>query len=742
MRLLLSDQRNPDTAEGIGAAERNGEEREAPFECFGELLDKFSDILDIHIYYLYKYHFWVGPDQGLRDVMGGAVTRGEFESALARAADSYCQMQLDDEERQELTEIRRCFMNRIRVTGRAGKLFPVIRLMDLFSLDGFRLFTVLTLLCCEINGRYAKIFSYIQDDCSRVRPTAETVIRLFGEPLDRVSDYFGDFSENSVLMRYFLISDFPGIGSGVLKLSPRIFAFLTESGQTEGGYFYWSRAGGLHTLYADLETAEYVRSAVRLSPEDKTALVFFVGRRGSGRRFQVKHCAAAQGEDVLFADTREICSGEDMEEAFHAAVCESVLKSCALCLTGFEYLLEEENGDKLFRMVSLINGSRVWLGKRLYVTSERRWRSDRLSDGFVRIDAELPDADESSRSALWKAFMEGKAFADGIDPREMAAKFRLSAGQIRAAAERAAELAQISGESVISADTLHECCYAQAAAGLGSLAVPVKAAYCWEDLVLPEKEIGILKEACTHVRYHDMVYGTWGFGKKAAYGRGLSVLFSGPPGTGKTMAAQVIANQLHMRMYKVQISQVVSKYIGETQKNLRQVFTEADSAGCILFFDEMEALFGKRSEIRDSHDRNANMETAYLLQQLEEYDGVILMATNLMENIDEAFLRRINFAVAFPFPDAPTRRLLWEKMLDTGAPVGGDVDYDFLAENFRMAGGNIKNCVIRAAFLAAAENTPISMLHLVRSTVSEQRKNNAVVLREDLKEYADLVFGD
>ncbi|MCH5200005.1 MAG: ATP-binding protein [Oscillospiraceae bacterium] len=217
------------------------------------------------------------------------------------------------------------------------------------------------------------------------------------------------------------------------------------------------------------------------------------------------------------------------------------------------------------------------------------------------------------------------------------------------------------------------------------------------------------------------------------------MLFSGPPGTGKTMAAQVIANRLKMRLYKVCISQVVSKYIGETEKNLSRIFTEAKNADCILFFDETDALFGKRTEVKDSHDRHANIETAYLLQQMEEYDGVILMATNLVQNIDEAFMRRINFVVSFPFPDTETRRLLWKKLLDAKAPVAEDVDIDFLAEGFRLAGGSIKNCVINAAFSAAAEGKPIGMRHLLTGIVTEQQKNGIVVLKEDLRQYADLL---
>ena len=215
----------------------------------------------------------------------------------------------------------------------------------------------------------------------------------------------------------------------------------------------------------------------------------------------------------------------------------------------------------------------------------------------------------------------------------------------------------------------------------------------------------------------------------------------GPPGTGKTMGAQVIANQLHMELYKIQISQVVSKYIGETEKNLREVFTEARKSNSILFFDECDALFGKRaSEVKDSNDRNANMETAYLLQQVEDHDGVTIMATNLLQNIDPAFMRRIGFVVHFPFPEKEMRERLYHGMLPAAAPVADDVDFAVLAERFKVSGGGIKNIVLHAAFLAAEEDAPICMRHLVRSAVGELRKNEIVVVREDLREYADLAF--
>ena len=205
------------------------------------------------------------------------------------------------------------------------------------------------------------------------------------------------------------------------------------------------------------------------------------------------------------------------------------------------------------------------------------------------------------------------------------------------------------------------------------------------------------------------------------------------------MCAQVIARQLNMEMYKVNISQIVSKYIGETEKNLQAVFAEARDSNCILFFDECDALFGKRSEVKDSHDRNANVEVAYLLQQIEEYDGVCILATNLVGNIDAAFMRRITYVVHFPFPDAAMREEIYRRTIPAAVPLGDDIDWKFLAEKFELSGGHIKNIVLVAAFMAAGQGTPVGMRHLLRAAVGELKKNEIVVVREELREYADLL---
>jgi SpoVK/Ycf46/Vps4 family AAA+-type ATPase len=252
---------------------------------------------------------------------------------------------------------------------------------------------------------------------------------------------------------------------------------------------------------------------------------------------------------------------------------------------------------------------------------------------------------------------------------------------------------------------------------------------------LPPEQKERLRNACAQVEYRHRIYDQWGFGKKVAYGQGVSMLFSGPPGTGKTMAAQVIANRLQLELYKVDLSGVLSKYIGETEKQLGAVFDEVKKSQSILFFDEADALFGKRSETKDSHDRYANVQTSYLLQKIEEYDGVVILASNFLQNFDEAFKRRIKFIIDFTLPDQERRELIWRSVLPAELPRDEDLDFDFLARSFELSGSSIKNIAVAAAFLAAEENAPLGMAHLLTAVQTEQNKAGKNLGREEFGEY-------
>jgi SpoVK/Ycf46/Vps4 family AAA+-type ATPase len=339
-----------------------------------------------------------------------------------------------------------------------------------------------------------------------------------------------------------------------------------------------------------------------------------------------------------------------------------------------------------------------------------------------------------SRRACWQRGAEeaGSTLA-ASDLDALAWRFRFTPGQIAetvAAARRAARwrAARVSSTAASpdgarpTADELFAAARAQSGHDLGALARRIEPKYAWRDIVLPPDQLNQLKEICDQARHRHLVFDEWGFGRKLSNGRGLSVLFSGPPGTGKTMSAEVIARELHLDLFKIDLSGIVSKYIGETEKNLNRIFDAAESADAILFFDEADALFGKRSEVQDAHDRYANIETAYLLQKMEEYEGVAILATNLRQNLDEAFMRRLSFIVQFPQPDAASRRLIWGGMWPPQTPLADDVDLDCLSRQFKLSGGNIKNIVLAAAFLAAEEGGPVAMRHLLRAVQREYRK--------------------
>jgi SpoVK/Ycf46/Vps4 family AAA+-type ATPase len=269
-------------------------------------------------------------------------------------------------------------------------------------------------------------------------------------------------------------------------------------------------------------------------------------------------------------------------------------------------------------------------------------------------------------------------------------------------------------------------CRQLSARTLGGIAVKLTPKARWDDLVLPVDPMAMLHEIRDQFEHRHQVLDGWGFGAKLSRGKGLSALFSGPPGTGKTMAAEGLAAALGLDLYQVDLSTVVSKYIGETEKNLAKIFDEAGAGNAILFFDEADALFGKRTEVSDAHDRYANIETSYLLQKMDEYDGVVILASNLRQNLDEAFTRRLRFVVEFPFPDAESRRRIWHAVFPSQAPVSADVDFADLAERFALSGGNIKNIALHAAFLAAVDSDEIARRHVMAGTRREFEKTGKV----------------
>jgi AAA+ superfamily predicted ATPase len=322
------------------------------------------------------------------------------------------------------------------------------------------------------------------------------------------------------------------------------------------------------------------------------------------------------------------------------------------------------------------------------------------------------------------------------DVRDVAAKFRLSVGQIEEAAQAARLAAAGRGEAICSTD-LDLGARSASSGKLGELATRLEPRATWDQLVLPGRSEEALRSITSYLRHRDQVLTEWGFERSVGPNQGLKVLFAGESGTGKTMAAQVLARELGLEIFRLDLATVVSKYIGETEKNLDRVFGAADGSNAVLFFDEADALFGKRSEVRDAHDRYANLEVAYLLQRMEGYPGCVILATNFRQNIDEAFLRRLDFVVDFPFPEAPDRERLWRLHLPETAPVAEDVDVAVLGHRFKLSGGNIRNASLTGAFLAAEGGGRIEMRHLVRGVAYEYTKLGRLTLEAEFEGYLE-----
>ena len=352
---------------------------------------------------------------------------------------------------------------------------------------------------------------------------------------------------------------------------------------------------------------------------------------------------------------------------------------------------------------------------------------DQISAGVVRIN--VPVSDSSEQLALWHCALGQSAshINGGLD--HIVSQFSFSAQDIANLSQQALSVDE---HSEIE-QSLWQQCRLHSGKGLDSLAEKIESSHTWDDLVLPDAQKQTLKDIILYARHRHRVYSDWRFGEKSNRGQGGSCLFFGPSGTGKTMAASVIANTLQLDLYRVDLSQVINKYIGETEKNLARIFDKAENSGAILLFDEADSLFAKRTEVKTSNDRYANIGTSYLLQRMESYSGLAILTTNLKKEMDSAFMRRIRFAVQFPFPDQLSRRQIWEKMFPADAPVGG-IDFAKLA-SLDLAGGNIRNIALNAAFYAAEKNTAICMPHLAKAARREYGKLDKPIRENELKNW-------
>jgi hypothetical protein len=432
------------------------------------------------------------------------------------------------------------------------------------------------------------------------------------------------------------------------------------------------------------------------------------GEEDAGKHAVAAAASATLGLQLYAIRASDIPAAVDEREALARLwEREAVLSGSALLVNCQDL----DGADSLRPVLSLLER----LQGMLLVTAREPLRARKRP--LIRLDVNKPSASE--QYSLWQDALGPLAPELNGQIVALTTQFNLGTQGIRAASAEVLEGLSQGWEEAPGA-VLWEACRAQSRPRLDDLAQRIEPAAAWDELVLPELQRQILREIAVHVRQRSKVYETWGYTTKGTRGLGISALFAGASGTGKTMAAEALAGELRLDLYRIDLSQVVSKYIGETEKNLRRVFDAAEEGGAILLFDEADALFGKRSEVKDSHDRYANIEVSYLLQRMEAYRGLAVLTTNMKNALDQAFLRRIRFAVQFPFPGAAQRAEIWRRIFPAETPTE-DLKVDKLAR-LNVAGGNIRNIALNAAFLAAEAGEPVGMTHLLRAARSEYSK--------------------
>ena len=659
----------------------------------------------------------------VRRTRGGGPGNDDAEAGEAdRAAD------------ERLDELSRQIGERVAESVRMGVYLRLVALAGLFGLRSFDVEIVLMCLAPEVARRYELLYAYLHEDTAGRLPTVDLALDLLcaGEP-GRVAAR-ARFTASAPLLAYGLVElvEDPSGGlcsslNSAIRLDPRVTRFLLDDDEPAEHLRPYARVVAPAVTFDDLILPAGFEASLRgLADHVRDDLVVYCqGSYGVGRRAAAQACCQRWRAQLLVLETDLLAAGpaEEFPALLRAIDREARLQGAAMYWDHLDVLLTDEMRPRLSSLLAMLA---AYPGP-AFLAGEAPWAAADLPEPMTFVRLEFPVPGYPERLRHWRAVLGGAEAA--LDLPAVSGRFRLTGGQIRDAAATARHLAHArtpAGPELRQED-LEAACRLQSGRRLGALAQRLTPRCIWADLVLPADRMEQLREIADQVRYRAVVHETWGFERKLVDGRGLAVLFAGPPGTGKTMAAGVLAHELALDLYRIDLSTVVSKYIGETEKNLARIFAEAASSSAVLFFDEADALFGKRSAVRDSHDRYANLEVSYLLQRLEEHDGVVILATNLHRNLDDAFVRRLHATVEFPLPDVADRRRIWQQVWPAATPLDPHVDLDVLAREVDLPGGNIRNIALAGAFLAAADGGVVTMAHLRHATRREFQKMGKVL---------------
>lgn len=627
---------------------------------------------------------------------------------------------------------------RVEATGERISL-PLEKLRQEFQPGRYQMLALLLALAVHKDLKYLRFFAFLQDDMSRKLPTVGLLNALYRQIDLKTAAEDSCFIENGLLDFYFLELESNRSKRNlemVLVAKPFLVTYL--SGQQEEALLELV-TGVVSRSHQDKdmpvflpEALSYLNASYEAAEQAGKGLwIFLEGKEGTGREILANQLAEQYGRKLYLLQMDRYLSLTAVQQ-----------RDCTECLFfllhlhhDFLYIRncsEQIGQDQIsVQFLTLLKEElpdiTVLLGTKEAFSMEIAGQSMQILN--------LKHTNERIRLQMWQYLLQEEGLAHDVSLEELADCYDIPYESIKQVVEQAKKEAVLRGDLIQKGD-LRKFLYRLNKTNFGELATAIPAVYEWKDIQLEKSQIEILKLACNRYKIRNRTGENWGLFQKNAYGNGMSILLYGPPGTGKTMAAQILANEVGIELYRVDLSQIYSKYIGETEKNLSKIFDQAQDTNVILFFDEADALFAKRTEVSNSNDRYSNSETSYLLQRMEEYHGISILATNLYQNFDRAFVRRITYVVRFERPDERVRYQLWTTILPEEVPMDPDIDFKFLAHQFELTGSNIKAILFNASYMAAAQNENLGIKHIVFSIKYEQEKLGKMIDPAEFGKYA------
>ena len=632
--------------------------------------------------------------------------------------------------------------HRAELTVEEGISLPFYELCRKLQYEPFTVFTFACGILSSTQTDYAGVFQIINGNGNLSSPTIESAAKIYYGKDFSITGAYGDMSaclEQLLPVLPLSVIDYMPFSTAVSP-DKRIIdcLFGRDPARPDENY-----AQFISMLTDDKEldpimANEGVLDSMKISYNEGVRIFYYYGDEGSGRKFFTRQFCREQGIRAIALNCKKLFNYDYqfVDKALWAVAREGILLNACVALTDLSY--REEEKEKFFGYMDLAFNKLNKQNLTVFCLSREHIDFREITRSKY-TEFELPTPDTAERQACWEYFSKDYDLGDGIDLLEMSTKFLFTPGKISDALKHAKSHAVMAKEAVIGRDRLFQGCNNQMSSELSQKATRIKANFGFEDIVMNDSQKETIMNAIDQMTYRKQVYENWHYTKKYPYGRGLSILLFGAPGTGKSMCAQVIAHELNLELYRVDLSKVIDKYVGETEKSISMIFREAKKCNVVLFFDECDTLFAKRSDDGGSNQSSNNNKTALLLQEVEAYDGVSVLATNYKHNIDPAFFRRMKYIVEFQFPDPDTREMLWQTTIPKDTPLADDVDIRFLAEKFEFVGGNIKNCILNAAFLAAADpeaGGQVHMKHYLNAIKYEFVKVGKVFTRADFEPYA------